>query len=66
MPELDGLSVLREIHGINPQVKAVMVSGYSLDHLKEEEIAKLTRGFLKKPFQIPQLLRQIKKHLDEP
>jgi len=66
MPEIDGAAALKEIHEINPDAKIVIASGYSLDSSKEEEIGRMARGFLKKPFNLDQMLGQIRRIIDEP
>jgi DNA-binding NarL/FixJ family response regulator len=66
MPEIDGAAALKEIYEINPDAKIVIASGYSLDSSKEEEIGRMARGFLKKPFNVDQMLGQIRKIIDEP
>ena len=56
MPVLDGAEALREIHGIDPTVPVVLMSGYSERH-SAQRIGGEGRaaGFVQKPFQSVQL-----------
>ncbi len=65
MPGMDGSQCLEEMLKINPEVKVLIASGYSANaHAKaipESGVA----GFIGKPFQVHELLVEIRKVLDE-
>lgn len=52
MPERNGVDVLREIKSVMPRLPVVMMSGYSLQELKDEAMRLGASGCLKKPFEI--------------
>lgn len=55
MPKLSGFEFYKEIKKINPQVKVVVTSGYSLEGKARELIEEGARGFIQKPFSLRQL-----------
>jgi DNA-binding NtrC family response regulator len=55
MPKLSGFEFYKELKKINPQVKVVVTSGYSLDGKARELIEEGARGFIQKPFSLKQL-----------
>jgi signal transduction histidine kinase len=65
MPEMGGRQCLSELLTLNPQAKVLIASG----HLSEETTTDLraagARGFLKKPFDMTALLREVRTILDE-
>jgi DNA-binding NtrC family response regulator len=58
MPDMDGFKALKELKGINPKSKYVMMTGYSVDDLLEG-IEEGVIGFIKKPFEIDKIMSQI-------
>jgi len=66
MPGIGGKELYRELVKVNPQVKVLLISGYSL----QEDIASLERegikGYIQKPFQLGDLGRKVRKALEEP
>jgi DNA-binding NarL/FixJ family response regulator len=65
MPEMGGKDCLAELLKINPQVKVLISSGYSADASLRETIEAGARGFVKKPFRVNDLLRDVRRVLDE-
>jgi CheY-like chemotaxis protein len=65
MPKLNGRDAFIEMRRINPQIKAVISSGYSLgldaDALTREGI----KGFIQKPFKAESLWKAVSDHLEE-
>jgi PAS domain S-box-containing protein len=62
MPKLDGREAFRALQAINPEVVALLSSGYSIAGNAQEILAEGVRGFLQKPFQLVELddkLREI-------
>jgi len=60
MPDKDGVTVLKEIKALNPDLPVVMMSGYSLQEQKDEAVRLGARGCLKKPFEVDDIRRVIK------
>lgn len=64
MPGMGGKHCLEEMLRIDPKVKVLIASGY----LNDEEINVLTKagakGFIIKPYQMEELLKTIREHLD--
>lgn len=52
MPEKNGVDVLKEIKSIIPQLPVVMMSGYSLQEMRDKAIQLGACGCLKKPFEL--------------
>lgn len=52
MPEKNGVDVLREIKSVLPELPVVMMSGYSLQEMKDEAMQLGAAGCLKKPFEL--------------
>jgi len=63
MPKMDGVACFYQLRKINPDVKVILVSGYS----KKDIMAKFGRqkanGFLQKPFSLAALDSMVKKVL---
>lgn len=65
MPEMGGKECLREILKIDPQAKVLVASGYSADASVKETTQMGAKGFVAKPFRMKELLRDVRKVLDE-
>ena len=62
MPEMDGIETYERLEQIEPNVKVLIMSGYSTDDIGKKLIALLERdrcGFLKKPFSLQVLKESI-------
>ena len=55
MPDLNGRQVLMELKKIEPSVKVILSSGYSLDGFSREDRDCIGDGFIQKPYHIDQL-----------
>ena len=64
MPEMSGKQCISELLKLNPQAKVLISSGYALDGASVEAFDFGARGFVSKPFDVAQLLRQVRKSLD--
>jgi two-component system cell cycle sensor histidine kinase/response regulator CckA len=64
MPEKSGRATYEELQTINPQIKVLLVSGYSLNKQVEELIAQGCSGFIQKPFDILELSQKLRQILD--
>jgi len=65
MPGTDGPTTLKEIRRQRPNIKAVFISGYSEDRLKESFETGEAVHFLPKPFSLKQLAEKVKEVLKE-
>lgn len=63
MPELNGVDVLREIKSVVPDLPVVMMSGYSLQEMKDEAMRLGAAGCLKKPFELDDVRHVMKRTL---
>jgi CheY-like chemotaxis protein len=60
MPEMDGMTVFRELRAINPGVKVILSSGYSNDQAGGQNLgAEGLAGFIQKPYTIDGLRKQL-------
>ena len=55
MPDLSGRQVLSELKRLDPTVKVIRCSGYSLTDMKEDALHPSSDGFIQKPYTIEQL-----------
>jgi two-component system, cell cycle sensor histidine kinase and response regulator CckA len=65
MPMMGGKYCLKRLLEIDPHVKVLIASGYSADTSTKEILEMAARGFVSKPFTFTNLLRQVRKVLDE-
>ena len=63
MPDMGGGKVYDLLKEINPQVKVLLSSGYSIDGQAKEILGRGCNGFIQKPFDIKQLAAKIRKIL---
>ena len=63
MPEMNGRDTYDALKQINPDVKVLLVSGYSLNKQIEELMDKGCNGFIQKPFDIIQLSQKLREVL---
>jgi PAS domain S-box-containing protein len=66
MPEMNGGQVYDELKKINPNVKVLLSSGYSINGEAEEILARGCNGFIQKPFGLSKLSQKIRAILDKP
>ena len=59
MPGMDGETFLKAVHKNHPQVKKLLISGYSEDIRRQASEEKETFAFLAKPFDLKQLIQKI-------
>lgn len=57
MPKLDGMKTLAELRRIQPQVKAVLTSGYDVENINQRYMQEGFAAFLRKPFQVEALTK---------
>jgi CheY-like chemotaxis protein len=66
MPEMNGKDTYGELKKINPEVRVLLVSGYSLNKQIEELMGLGCKGYIQKPFDIVQLSQKIRQVLNTP
>jgi len=59
MPGMNGGKIYDRIKAINPQVKVLLISGYSIEGEAREILARGCNGFIQKPFKIKELAKKI-------
>jgi PAS domain S-box-containing protein len=64
MPEIDGGEAYDRMKEINPDIKVLLSSGYSIDGQATEILKRGCNGFIQKPFNIKKLSRELRKILD--
>ncbi len=63
MPHLDGAAAYRELRRIRPDVRAILMSGYSEQSIASQFAGKGLAGFIQKPFRLAQLQQTIREVL---
>jgi nitrogen-specific signal transduction histidine kinase/ActR/RegA family two-component response regulator len=61
MPDMDGEKVYDRIKEVNPEVKVLLSSGYSMDNKVSAIMAKGCDGFIQKPYKIKELASAVRK-----
>ena len=64
MPEMDGITALKEIKKINPSAKIIMCSAMGQQAMVIDAIQAGARDFIVKPFQSDRVLEEIGKALN--
>ena len=59
MPRMTALELYRQLKAIFPDIKVLLISGYSLNRKVQELIREGCNGFLQKPFDIYKLSQQV-------
>ena len=59
MPDMDGFQVLKELKGVNHKGRYIMMTGYAVDNLLEELKKEGISGFIKKPFEIEEIMSRV-------
>ncbi|MDY6854156.1 MAG: response regulator [Thermodesulfobacteriota bacterium] len=65
MPQMDGGEVYDRMKEVNPDIKVLLSSGYSLDAQAAELMKRGCNGFIQKPFPIKKLSQKIREVLDK-
>lgn len=64
MPEMDGITALKEIKQINPNAKIIMCSAMGQQAMVIDAIQAGAKDFIVKPFQADRVIEAIQKALD--
>jgi excisionase family DNA binding protein len=65
MPEMDGLSLIREARRLHPRLPVIIITGYSSESSAIQAVNLGVVGYLVKPFRIPLVLSAVAKALGE-
>ncbi len=65
MPGMGGKRCLEELLKIEPRLKVIIASGYSLDGHVRETLEAGARDFVSKPYKLTQMLQAVRQVLDE-
>lgn len=65
MPGMSGTETYDKLEEINPQVKVLLSSGYSINEQATDILNRGGRGFIQKPFDIERLSRKLKEILEQ-
>jgi two-component system cell cycle sensor histidine kinase/response regulator CckA len=65
MPKMGGGEVFDRLKEINPNIKVLLSSGYSIDGEATKILERGCSGFIQKPFDIKQLSKSIRAILDK-
>lgn len=66
MPGMDGLAVIREARKLAPDLRVIIITGYSTEASAIEAINLGVSGYLTKPFRLPRILAAAARALGEP
>jgi CheY-like chemotaxis protein len=64
MPDMSGGEVYDRLREINPDIKVLLSSGYSLRGQARDILARGCKGFIQKPFNMKELSRKLRKVLE--
>jgi len=64
MPEMDGGDTYDRLRDVNPDIRVLLSSGYSINGHAEKILSRGCDGFIQKPFDIKHLSLEIRKILD--
>jgi CheY-like chemotaxis protein len=65
MPEMSGRDVVDALREINPDVKIIISSGYSVDEVKNKIGTEKVSGFIQKPYRMQSLLSIVQSVVEE-
>jgi two-component system cell cycle sensor histidine kinase/response regulator CckA len=65
MPVMDGEETYNALKKIDPQIKAILSSGYSMEEKAINILKHGCNGFIQKPFNISDLSRKIREIIDQ-
>ncbi len=64
MPEMDGVGTFNALKSIDPRVKVILSSGYSVDARSTQMMEQGCYGFIQKPYSMNALSQKVKEVLD--
>jgi len=63
MPDMGGRETFDQLKSVNPDIKVLLSSGYSIDDQASEILSRGCDGFIQKPFSLDELSRKIREIL---
>jgi two-component system, cell cycle sensor histidine kinase and response regulator CckA len=66
MPKMSGGDLFSRLRAINPEVRTILSSGYSINDTAQKILDQGCNGFIQKPFDLAQLSTTIRSVLDQP
>ncbi|RKX50649.1 MAG: two-component system response regulator [Thermotogae bacterium] len=63
MPEMDGISAVKEIMKIDPNAKIIMITAVGQEAKVMEALKSGAKGYIVKPFQAPKVIEEINRVL---
>ena len=60
MPEMDGMSLLKKVKGIDPEICVIVMTGYPDEESKAKAIELGASGYLTKPLDVSELVTAVK------
>ncbi len=66
MPGMSGAQTFTALKGLDPKVRVLLASGYSLTDEARQIMAQGCRGYIQKPFSMTELSRKIREALEDP
>ena len=65
MPNMSGGETFDKLKAINPEIKVLLSSGYSLDGQATDILNRGCNGFIQKPYNLKELSQKIREIMDE-
>ena len=65
MPKKNGKEVAESIRKINPRIRVLFTSGYTMDMITSKELKEVGYNFIRKPHQSRELLTKVREVLDQ-
>jgi PAS domain S-box-containing protein len=65
MPKMNGIELSKKLHDIKNNIKILLISGYTENHLSNEDISKKKINYLQKPFSGKELMIKVREILDK-
>ncbi|MCX7817039.1 MAG: PAS domain S-box protein [Syntrophales bacterium] len=65
MPDISAAELYERIREINPEVKVILASGYSMNGLARSILEKGVKAFIQKPYRLSELSTKVRNVLDE-
>nr|HID59149.1 response regulator [Desulfobacterales bacterium] len=65
MPDMGGRETFDRLKGINPEIRVLLASGYSINGEATEIMERGCNGFIQKPFNLSQLSQKVREILDK-
>ena len=65
MPDMSGSVTYDRLKEIDPNIKVLLASGYSIDGQATEILDRGCNGFIQKPFKVKELSQKLREVLDD-